>query len=123
MRISDWSSDVCSSDLRNARLFRRGLCLKRALSLYTMRPSLHHADVIIGSLPLPSLDGWRGRAVALALGLVSATGFQPLNLWPLTLAVIALFMMMAYAAQSRWRTEEHTSELQSLMRKSYAFFS
>src|SRR3546814_9785848 len=67
-----------------------------------MRPSLHHADVIIGSLPLPSLDGWRGRAVALALGLVSATGFQPLNLWPLTLAVIALFMMMAHAAQSRW---------------------
>src|SRR3546814_10500704 len=23
MRISDWSSDVCSSDLRNARLFER----------------------------------------------------------------------------------------------------
>src|SRR3546814_10524322 len=94
-----------------------------------MRPSLHHADVIIGSLPLPSLDGWRGRAVALALGLVSATGFQPLNLWPLTLAVIALFMMMAHAAQSRWgalalgwRSEEHTSELQSLMRISYAVF-
>src|SRR3546814_17525724 len=58
--------------------------------------SLHDA------LPISSLDGWRGRAVALALGLVSATGFQPLNLWPLTLAVIALFMMMAHAAQSRW---------------------
>src|SRR3546814_11737873 len=91
MRISDWSSDVCSSDL---------LCLKRALSLYTMRPSLHHADVIIGSLPLPSLDGWRGRAVAIALGLVSATGFQPLQLWPLTLAVLALFLMMALSAHS-----------------------
>src|SRR3546814_8068370 len=106
-----------------------------------MRPSLHHADVIIGSLPLPSLDGRRGRAVALALGLVSATGFQPLNLWPLTLAVIALFMMLAHAAQSRWgalalgwwfglghftlglnRSEEHTSELQSLLRIPSAVF-
>src|SRR3546814_8599892 len=80
MRISDWGSDVCSSDLhaplrRTARL-RRG-----------------------------------GEGPPVGLGSPQARPWQPAVRGP---------------ARSSWhhpdRSEEHTSELQSLMRISYAVF-
>jgi len=40
------------------------------------------------------------RAAALAAGLVSATGFAPLGLWPVTLAALALLMMLLRDAPS-----------------------
>ncbi len=40
-------------------------------------------------------------AIALVAGAVSATGFAPLNLWPLTLLMLALWIAMVMQAQSR----------------------
>src|SRR3546814_1916129 len=77
MRISDWSSDVCSSDLRSATL--------ACLMLQSM------ADHYFHSVPKP-VDGQnKPEQFRLALGEAN-------------------------------RSEEHTSELQSLMRISYAVF-
>jgi len=41
------------------------------------------------------------RGIALVAGAVSATGFAPLNLWPLTLLMLALWMATLMQAQSR----------------------
>src|SRR3546814_3874712 len=91
MRISDWSSDVCSSDLR-------GAASDLALSAYLdgfepVEPVLAARD--------PDLMA----KIELAMGdLRSAIGKgRPI-------------------AEVEARSEEHTSELQSLMRISYAVF-
>src|SRR5690606_26399873 len=45
----------------------------------------------------------RPRAAALALGLLSATGFEPLGLWPVALAAMALFAALIAQAPSATR--------------------
>src|SRR3546814_8350154 len=111
MRISDWSSDVCSSDLRYAfdladiaEVWRRGWLgiepqditpeLARAFDL----PPDTRGVVIAGVMR----DGPAGKA-GLRVGDIVQTvnGAQVLD---------------------TVRSEEHTSELQSLMRISYAVF-
>src|SRR3546814_4998060 len=94
MRISDWSSDVCSSDLPHlgllavARLAGAGLALVAAP---------HH------------------RRLALVLGQPEFLGLQRPDL----VAQAARFLEFQIGGG---RSEEHTSELQSLMRISYAVF-
>src|SRR3546814_4356469 len=85
MRISDWSSDVCSSDLRSAR-----------------DPSLNYGRLQL----ITHADRERLRASAK----VKSGGFE-LGRRPVHLGI---------AREAR--SEEHTSELQSLMRISYAVF-
>ena len=41
------------------------------------------------------------KTIALAIGLVSATGFAPLNLWPLTLVCFALLIDLIAKAPDR----------------------
>src|SRR3546814_4184912 len=100
MRISDWSSDVCSSDLLLQGL---GLGLGDLLdrSLLATRQGLFQ---IFGGL------------AAQQLGLVLGVGQQILGL----LGGIALLALVF--GQRLLRSEEHTSELQSLMRSQYAVF-
>src|SRR3546814_3016731 len=109
MRISDWSSDVCSSDLRGlgfcglsercdeagARLMHDAFGL-RATLLFDLAPGEYHTNVVLAVLS--------GRAA-----LVCPGGFAD------QAAVEAIAGL--YAPH---RSEEHTSELQSLMRTSYA---
>src|SRR3546814_1079067 len=94
MRISDWSSDVCSSDL-NARA-------KKWLALSDARGIRKHGEFILsGRKTVPeALARYGGRFTA-ALAR-SESDLNRLALPP--------------------RSEEHTSELQSLMRTSYAVF-
>src|SRR3546814_10100366 len=95
MRISDWSSDVCSSDLS---LLLAGLLAGWAL--YTLRRSPHGAALkAVAADPAPRWS--RVQWIALLL-----TG--------------GVFML--WSGQYLARSEEHTSELQSLMRISYAVF-
>ncbi len=57
------------------------------------------------------MTGWRARATAFAVrrpgllallaGALSATGFAPLGLWPVTLACLALFIHLIWIARSR----------------------
>src|SRR3546814_6462461 len=103
MRISDWSSDVCSSDLFAAVQHLHGVLRGHGRSCQGERGDetsgggqegelLQHGTILFSSLRL----GVEGR-------------------WH---SAVALFSAMI---DSR-RSEEHTSELQSLMRSSYAVF-
>src|SRR3546814_5704832 len=93
MRISDWSSDVCSSDL-----LRIVAALRRRLP--------HHAAVV-GQLRLLPV-------------VVEALAPHRHHVAVQQAAVEQLGNQEAHAAGGR--SEEHTSELQSLMRISYAVF-
>src|SRR3546814_3540799 len=98
MRISDWSSDVCSSDLID------GLLLTGSPS--NVEPERYgEGDAADAEGPYdPDRDTMTANLVAACLDLGKPVfgicrGLQELN-----------------------RSEEHTSELQSLMRNSYAVF-
>src|SRR3546814_8833343 len=97
MRISDWSSDVCSSDLEvDQALF--SLAGERALAINTQ-----HAK---------RLPSWVESSIRRKM--------------PLTLvATITRCMYGKRKLRANYvslRSEEHTSELQSLMRISYDVF-
>src|SRR3546814_8561609 len=99
MRISDWSSDVCSSDLQpkpapddigesvDVRLLH-----KRQIEVEIIGEKAHGHTVDIPEVPQPALQIAIGEHMRRAM------------------------------AKHRRRSEEHTSELQSLMRISYAVF-
>src|SRR3546814_2340258 len=105
MRISDWSSDVCSSDLALAP----GLGHHRLLEL---------ADELHGVLH-PVLQVGRQRPVAEAE--LAAQEVEPgVHLDHGDVGPVAEQRQPACVLHHR--SEEHTSELQSLMRISYAVF-
>src|SRR3546814_6967870 len=87
MRISDWSSDVCSSDLR---------------------PHPRHRGLAQSRSAAPALRGAR----------------KPLDLrlFITTIRHQGATRVLTGRRTLRRRSEEHTSELQSLMRISYAVF-
>src|SRR3546814_7456693 len=112
MRISDWSSDVCSSDLRAGRV---EVVRERHLQHGNVRVGLQvaqrHPRAVVESAPgvdrgeeagvhqhAHDLRRERGRARRRVLEFVERRG------------------------ESAERSEEQTSELQSLMRSSYAVF-
>src|SRR3546814_2724335 len=99
MRISDWSSDVCSSDLG------RGVAMAVPVGL---EGDLHDLAVV-------------GPAGGDALGAARAATVQQHHVGMLGVDLVergpdALVIVEVGTA----RSEEHTSELQSLMRTSYA---
>src|SRR3546814_8088785 len=100
MRISDWSSDVCSSDLDRLHPLRQ-------------QPRTARAD------PARTWQSAR-RAISRGLGGHRAADGDPrLLLWA---EPHLLHHGARRAAPRAPRSEEHTSELQSLMRISYAVF-
>src|SRR3546814_8943054 len=105
MRISDWSSDVCSSDLD--RLEHRGLAGAGRPQQRDNLPRLHRqVDAAQHMDGLPAL----GEAVLQIADLEHVTHS-------------AAPVRDRYSPPSTPdRSEEHTSELQSLMRISYAVF-
>src|SRR3546814_5220544 len=99
MRISDWSSDVCSSDLL-ARPSARFAAFARVLYRDGARRVRHHARGIVRCDPQGRQSAELGGADRGAVQ--EGCGHR--------------------SRQVQWRSEEHTSELQSLMRISYAVF-
>src|SRR3546814_2292117 len=91
MRISDWSSDVCSSDLRLP---------EKLLGLTNLR------------LKLLERGKWQAGEVFRFVD----------QRRRLVLERLDLIVDLLERAGRRQRSEEHTSELQSLMRISYAVF-
>src|SRR3546814_2028554 len=110
MRISDWSSDVCSSDLGAVQAGREQAIGQKA------QPAgrLHADDAAVLHV---RFQQWRQRrrqrAVEDALHPVDA---QRIAGEAQTLRCLHMIARVA------GRSEEHTSELQSLMRISYAVF-
>src|SRR3546814_9917979 len=99
MRISDWSSDVCSSDLRAA--IRHSTCGNCAMTTIQQVLDSKGHDVLTvrpDDTVLHALEQMASRNVGAVIVTENA-------------APVGIF-----------RSEEHTSELQSLMRNSYAVF-
>src|SRR3546814_4633358 len=93
MRISDLSSDVCSSNLLNAR----GSEIGTARTIETVEPAIIPATFVAACKVVFNGDAWTPGGLELISDLrVDEIGGH--------------------------RSEEHTSELQSLMRISYAVF-
>src|SRR3546814_10566070 len=107
MRISDWSSDVCSSDLSGRRpsLRQHGL--------------LARGRVGIDVPPRSPLD--KGPARRLARGSLLKEEVEEVGQFDRRLARDFADPRVA-VPDPVCRSEEHTSELQSLMRISYAVF-
>src|SRR3546814_2406135 len=115
MLISDWSSDRCSSDLTIANLVEQRL---HALG--------HHTYLLDGDNVRHGLNRDLGftdadrveniRRVAEVARLMTDAGLIVL------VSFISPFRAERDMARGLFRSEEHTSELQSLMRISYAVF-
>src|SRR3546814_3856136 len=117
MRISDWSSDVCSSDLAGAGALR-GLRPRLPVSAIRRRlatPALAHGEALAGRVVL-DLENLVGRPLMAVVD-------DPLRGLPMgAVAHRSAFVRGDEAEFVGRRSEEHTSELQSLMRISYAVF-
>src|SRR3546814_6486557 len=97
MRISDWSSDVCSSDLRHTADELDEHDRERAHDRHVRAPPERQQDA----------ERQRGGDTGDANHHVQREAAEPGRL---------------HRLQPEPRSEEHTSELQSLMRISYAVF-
>src|SRR3546814_9397875 len=98
MRISDWSSDVCSADLHSNKQRRKRRRVTKGPN--TAITSWVEAAVLSTCLPNNSADCSCRQQRALSAKRMSPDESDDLV----------------------YRSEEHTSELQSLMRTSYAVF-
>src|SRR3546814_4712959 len=125
MRISDWSSDVCSSDLFDDPVINQAIVrnwgIRRRVNLYPVYPEGKSKD------ELETEDDKQAYMKALDSLVAQETLMESAG------EDKAYFALMRIAR--RWndpailadvvaakRSEEHTSELQSLMRISYAVF-
>src|SRR3546814_6674310 len=120
MRISDWSSDVCPSDLPRHRdpsathwVRRRGR-LREGAESYAKDLGQRYSPVRL-MCSHPNGETWASRSGAI---------WVPLAARVLTTSPSFMVFQNMMMAASRFipRSEEHTSELQSLMRSSYAAF-
>src|SRR3546814_5766636 len=134
MRISDWSSDVCSSDLNIGAIVRAGIENREMVSVI----GINIEKVFTLTFGLGAwLAGIAGGLAAPIMGVTPAMGFDILpiafvivvvaGLGSIPGAIVAGILIgiaqslttIVFPAASQ-RSEEHTSELQSLMRISYA---
>src|SRR3546814_8384593 len=113
MRISDWSSDVCSSDLF----------------------VVAHFHMVMGVAPITVVFGAIYHWYPKITGRMLNETMGQFHFWVTFLGAYAIFLPLHYlgllGVPRRYyemsdtlfiRSEEHTSELQSLMRISYAVF-
>src|SRR3546814_6371244 len=128
MRISDWSSDVGSSDLR------RALGLEQATQVDEQRDRLAirlgHVAFAVAEPGAPVGGGAPGRAFQdeAAVAVAGNRGMAAVIAAQCRLAGLILQQVKGREVGQiesfveDQRSEEHTSELQSLMRISYAVF-
>src|SRR3546814_6782858 len=117
MRISDWSSDVCSSDLEEPV----------ALADVASTARSHHVLPLV--LPATAaghdvVDALGGSTAVLAHVVVAGEDPAPVEGSPTPVRHLHEAPQAHDRRQrnGQVRSEEHTSELQSLMRLSYAVF-
>src|SRR3546814_2207042 len=106
--MSDWSSDVCSSDLFDVTSLRRAEMVSRATTLPPM------------AAWMAILKSWRGMR-----SLRRSQSMRPrVSAWPRWTMMASESPGSGFTRIENFtrRSEDHTSELQSLMRRSYAVF-
>src|SRR3546814_1051590 len=116
MRISDWSSDVCSSDLNPCSWEKSGLFRR-----HQGNRGIEHA---IGETPLVVVPG-RGldqRTRHFGQAGIDRAGSRIVVVVHRHQRLVVVLQDAFERARFSGRSEEHTSELQSLMRISYAVF-
>src|SRR3546814_9092870 len=126
MRISDWSSDVCSSDLGRKQLFAIGDAVFLAHVFKAGRlPGFvarlddergHPGLELIGVRLEPAMFGLHESEGERIEGLFRAQPYKA------AFARVDIGLVGLGIARAHPRSEEHTCELQSLMRISYAVF-
>src|SRR3546814_9819675 len=137
MRISDWSSDVCSSDLPVAVLDSEGcesnITLAKRLEQRCSRRR-YFSQIVERGPEETNASGRRGFGKQVCYDAITSFSiFEIFRSVGLAIAEMAVAMVLEsvtciapptqeIAARFRFRSEEHTSELQSLMRISYAVF-
>src|SRR3546814_10273752 len=122
MRISDWSSDVCSSDLwPRLRVARHGHAPVAAGGIELHRD---HRGAPGPARVLPGGDCLQQRMdrCRAARGARQAADQERLRAIPARPGRPRIRAMKVIETALPGRSEEHTSELQSLMRISYAVF-
>src|SRR3546814_5151067 len=140
MRISDWSSDVCSSDLRRAPVRQPAARQRRRRDGGAVLPALlgvplHRPPGRAAARCRTARRGAARQGAALNAMAAVPEGFRYLPGYvdaEVQAALIAALRALAEAAPlyrptmptsgRPFRSEEHTSELQSLMRRPYAVF-
>src|SRR3546814_9553078 len=134
MRISDWSSDVCSSDLLfeaidagdfpawdlGVQLFDEAFAAKQPYDVLDATKLIPEEDIpveIVGRMTL-------NRNVDNFFAETEQAAFLPSNIIPgIDFSNDPLLQGRLFSyLDTQKRSEEHTSELQSLMRISYAVF-
>src|SRR3546814_6656432 len=112
MRISDWSSDVCSSDLYGVSVTDLADALERsnlsAGSNYVRRAG--ESFLVRADARLRSVADIEEAVIATRAGV------------PVRVKDVGQVVIGGAVRTGSGRSEEHTSELQSLMRISYAVF-
>src|SRR3546814_3494485 len=111
MRISDWSSDVCSSDLLAGDEFTL---------FFPQLPAAETAQRISRAVQYALGERFDVGGQQIDLGASIGVAFYPQHGETLHALLRSADMAMYQAKENR--SEEHTSELQSLMRISYAVF-
>src|SRR3546814_6250200 len=115
MRISDWSSDVCSSDLIDLSLKRRKDAIERDVAVDLGEVHAGLREEVMGGEEAGDVDFGRHRMAGEIVGQIDReNAVRP--------AVDGVDGILRDTVDQRDRSEEHTSELQSLMRISYAVF-
>src|SRR3546814_10572838 len=117
MRISDWSSDVCSSDLR---------LLQGEPGEQVILIKLHSLLQVVAVAACDQRQK-PGNIAGERLRQAHLTAIRVNHLWAKLLAqrrqsLAQTLTRLHLEAPTPERSEEHTSELQSLMRHSYAVF-
>src|SRR3546814_4141458 len=105
MRISDWSSDVCSSDLM-------------AFHRIGLSPVKRRNRVL--AAPGPPSTTVRGLTIMATESVVETPAREAFDCASVASVGMKDDFYLEFGVPSRCRSEEHTSELQSLMRISYA---
>src|SRR3546814_2369752 len=112
MRISDWSSDVCSSDKDGIAVGGRDLGQGRAPCTRADYANSHAFTPAPRAFSAPGSSGQRGRA-ATSSPSVNPAANRSAPAQPI-MAALSVHSQSGGATKGR-RSEEHTSELQSLM--------
>src|SRR3546814_2002873 len=121
MRMSDWSSDVCSSDL----LSNVSQCAGTAFRVAGRQPAGGRSGAGVEGRQPDGPPLHRGLRRRPALSHLPEVRLRPGQLWPPCGRWAPLDRLPCHqcsALRAASRSEEHTSELQSLMRISYAVF-
>src|SRR3546814_5686161 len=120
MRISDWSSDVCSSDLEALALINEQLWLGHFELWSNSGTILFRHGLLVGADAGLSLDL---TETLIESAIDECERFYPVFQFVLWGGKTPAEALAASLIETRGeRSEEHTSELQTLMRNSYAVF-